>query len=119
MAARPELPRTARARELRANSTDVERKLWAALRGRQLAGFKFRRQFPIDRYFADFACVEAMLVVELDGGRHVEQSRYDARRTAVLEAGGWRVLRIWNNEVIENLDGVGEAIHAALRSERR
>ena len=118
MAGRPGKSRTTRARELRANSTDVEGKLWAALRGRQLAGFKFRRQYPIDRYFADFACVEAKLVVELDGGQHVEQAGWDEKRTAVLEACGWRVLRVWNNEVIANLDGVGEAVHAALEVAR-
>jgi adenine-specific DNA-methyltransferase len=93
----PARPRTARARALRANPTDVEHKLWAALRGRQLAGFKFRRQVGIGRYFADFACVAAKLIVELDGSQHIENADYDAKRTADLEACGWRVLRIWNN----------------------
>jgi very-short-patch-repair endonuclease len=100
----------ARARELRVEATDVERKLWSVLRGRQLDGAKFRRQYPIDRYFADFACVEAKLIVELDGGQHAEQADYDAQRAEALQLQGWKVIRFWNNEVIENLDGVADTI---------
>jgi very-short-patch-repair endonuclease len=106
--------RIKRARRLRAESTDVERKLWAVLRSRQLGGAKFRRQFPIDNYFADFACVEARLIVELDGGQHGDQVDYDERRTQALEAGGWKVIRFWNTDVIENLDGVASTILAEL-----
>ena len=102
--------RIGRARELRAGTTDVERRLWSVLRNRQLGGAKFRRQYPIERYFADFACVEARLIVELDGGQHDEQAGYDARRTEVLETCGWKVIRFWNNEVTENLDGVADTI---------
>ena len=80
------------------------------LRGRRLGGAKFRRQYPIDRYFADFACVEAKLVVELDGGQQDAQADYDARRTATLEACAWKVIRFWNNEVSENLEGVADTI---------
>ena len=108
-------PRTIRARTLRRDQTDVERKLWSMLRGRQLGGFKFRRQVPIDRYFADFACVEAKLIVELDGGQHADQVAYDAERTAMLEAWGWRVVRFWNDDVLVNADGVAETILNALR----
>jgi very-short-patch-repair endonuclease len=118
MATRPAKPRTARARDLRATSTDAEHKLWAALRARQLGGFKFRRQVPIDRYFADFACVEAKLVVELDGGQHMARFDYDERRTSVLEACGWRVMRFWNNDVLENIEGVGLEVLAALEVAR-
>ena len=100
----------ARARELRVEATDVERKLWSVLRGRQLDGAKFRRRYPIDRYFADFACVEAKLIVELDGGQHAEQADYDAQRAEALQLQGWKVIRFWNNEVIENLDGVADTI---------
>ncbi|MHB8528923.1 MAG: endonuclease domain-containing protein [Caulobacteraceae bacterium] len=115
MEAPPTKPRIVRARALRADQTDAERKLWSALCNRQLEGFKFRRQLPIDRYFADFACVEAKLVVELDGSQHIDQAAYDAERTRVLEACGWRVLRFWNNDVLENVDGVGVTILAELR----
>ena len=107
------MPRTARisrARSLREQSTDVERKLRSILRDRQLAGLKFRHQVPIDRYFADFACVEARLAIELDGGLHADQAESDAVRTRTMEACGWKVVRFWNNEVIENLDGVAETI---------
>ncbi len=69
---------------------------------------------PIDRYFADFACVEAKLIVELDGGQHMEAQAYDAERTRALEAAEWFVMRFWNNEVIENIEGVAEAILAQL-----
>src|SRR5579864_9126904 len=106
--------RTKRARTLRAESTEVERKLWSLLRGRRLAGVKFRRQVPIDRYFADFACVEAKLVVELDGGQHNDQADYDEQRSKTLEACGWRVVRFWNSDVIENADGVADTILAEL-----
>jgi very-short-patch-repair endonuclease len=106
--------RTKRARTLRAESTEVERKLWAALRGRRLSGVKFRRQVPIDRYFADFACIEAKIVVELDGGQHNDQSDYDEERSKLLEACGWRVIRFWNSDVVDNADGVADTILAEL-----
>jgi very-short-patch-repair endonuclease len=112
-------PRTHRARALRQQSTDAEWKLWSIVRGRQLGGFKFRRQVPIDRYFADFACLEARLVVELDGSQHQEQVAYDAARTEVLEACGWRVLRFDNGEVRSNALGVGDTILLELQSARR
>ena len=107
-----------RARALRVLSTEAERKLWSLVRGRQLDGAKFRRQLPIDRYFADFACVEARLIVELDGTQHAAQAAYDAERTRVLEASGWHVMRIWNNELFENIEGVGLAILAELKLAR-
>jgi very-short-patch-repair endonuclease len=103
-------PKTLRARELRQRSTDAEWKLWSVVRNRQLGGFKFRRQVPIDRYFADFACLEARMVVELDGSQHQERAAYDAERTATLEALGWRVLRFDNGEVLSNPVGVGDTI---------
>jgi very-short-patch-repair endonuclease len=103
----------ARARELRRFSTDVEKCLWARLRGRHLEGFKFRRQVWIGSYIADFLCLEAKLIVEADGAQHGENAEYDLRRDTMLKAEGYRVLRFWNNEVIGNLDGVLEAIRAA------
>ena len=98
---------TSVARKLRGNSTDAERLLWSRIRSRQL-GAKFVRQFPIGPYIADFACRSARLVIELDGGQHREE--IDASRTATIEAYGYRVIRFWNNEVIENLEGVVAAI---------
>jgi very-short-patch-repair endonuclease len=106
--------RVSRARALREQSTDVERKLWSILRDRRLGGLKFRRQVPIDRYIADFACAEARLVVELDGGQHADREKEDATRTRAIQACGWKVIRFWNNEVIENLDGVADTILAEI-----
>ena len=110
---------TGRARTLRRDQTEVERKLWRLLRNRQLGGFKFRRQYPIDRYFADFACVEAKLVVELDGGQHSERAQEDAERTEAIERAGWQVIRFWNGEAFENTQGVAETILNAIRLARR
>ena len=103
---------TERARELRADMTDAERKLWQLLRKRQVAEFKFRRQVPIGNYIADFVCANAKLVLEVDGGQHGTPS--DAERDRWLVAQGYRVLRFWNNEVETNLDGVYGRIEAAL-----
>ena len=107
---------TARARRLRHDLTDAERKLWYRLNNRQLAGWKFVRQEPIGPYFADFACREARLVVEVDGSQHVESER-DKVRDAFLAARGYRVLRFWNNDVLRNTDSVLETIFAALGGE--
>jgi very-short-patch-repair endonuclease len=108
-------PSTDRARALRRDKTDAERKLWAVLRGRRLDGFKFRRQVPIDRFFADFACAEAKLVVELDGGQHADRLAYDAERTEVIEACGWRVIRFWNHQVQREAESVIHTILDALK----
>ncbi len=103
-----------RARELRRNETEVERRLWRALRDSGAVGAKFRRQVPIGPYVADFACIAYKLVIELDGGQHAENTRADAGRTRTLSARGFRVLRFWNNDVIENLDGVIETIRTVI-----
>jgi len=97
---------TSKARSLRRGMTDVERLLWRAIRGKQVYACRFRRQHPIGPYIADFACIERRLVVELDGGQHQEQNTQDEQRTAYLQSLGWQILRFWNNEVLENLDGV-------------
>ena len=89
-----------RARQLRNSATDAERRLWQYLRLKQLGGFKFRRQVPIAGYIADFLCCEAKLIVELDGGQHSEREDYDRRRTLVLQAVGYRVVRYWNDDVL-------------------
>ena len=105
-----------KARQLRGNQTDVERRLWSKLRDRQLFGAKFRRQVPIGRYIVDFVCRESSLIIELDGGQHSSVSKYDIERTAWLERHGWRLLRFWNNEVIESLEGVLQTISARVIS---
>ena len=101
-------PRTVLARELRQRSRDAEWKLWHELRGRKLRGFKFRRQHPIDRFIADCVCVEARLVVELDGPHHAEQIEADEDRTRVIKGCGWLVLRFDNERLDDdhNLDRV-------------
>ena len=105
------------ARTLRREQTDVERKLWYALRDRRFLEFKFRRQQPIGPYIADFVCFEAKLVIELDGGQHGDEAHiaYDASRSKRLEADGFRVIRFTNSEMIENFDGVLEGIERALK----
>lgn len=97
---------TERARELRSDMTIAEQIIWQAIRGEQIKGQKFRRQYVIGAYIADFACVKEKLVIELDGGQHQEQVEYDEKRTGYLQAQGWRVLRFWNNDVMGNMDGV-------------
>ncbi|MDZ7711869.1 MAG: endonuclease domain-containing protein [Rhodovibrio sp.] len=110
--------RNRRAKGLRQQTTDAEARLWYVLRRKHMLGFKFRRQHPIGRYVADFACPEARLVIEVDGGQHAEQVARDAARTRELEAHGYTVLRFWNNEVLANFDGVQEVIRAALGARR-
>ncbi len=109
-----------RARRLRREQTDVEATLWRALRAKRFEGAKFRRQHPVGAFVADFACPAAKLVVELDGFQHGDGAGLarDARRTAALEAEGWRVLRFWNRQVNEELDGVLYAIACALEERR-
>jgi len=103
---------------VRRDQTEVERTLWGMLRNRQLGGYKFRRQYPIDRYIADFACAEAKLVIELDGGQHAIRTAEDAERTDALERAGWQVIRFWNGEVFENAQGVAETILHTIQTVR-
>ena len=104
------------AKELRRNSTDVERLLWASLRDHRLKGASFRRQVPIANFIADFVCHASKLIVQLDGGQHFSDPAEgaDARRTAIIENEGFRVLRFSNHEVSTNRDGVLQAIAAAI-----
>jgi len=101
-----------RARRLRRMDIGCEKRLWALLRARRLNGAKFVRQLPVGPFMVDFACREAGLIVEVDGATHStdEELAYDARRTAFLEAAGWRVLRVLNDDVLRNLDDVLEMI---------
>jgi very-short-patch-repair endonuclease len=105
----------ARARTLRQNQTEAEKKLWSVLRRRALDGHYFRRQRPIGPYFVDFVCAKKKLIIELDGGQHAIQVAADARRTAFLEKQGYRVLRFWNNDVLTNLEGCLTVLQAVLR----
>ncbi len=99
-----------RARELRKALTPAEQKLWQILRNRNLGDYKFRRQHPIGPFIADFCCIEVGLVIEVDGGCHLDQADYDQARTAWLEGLGYNVVRFWNNDVLNNLDEVAQEI---------
>jgi very-short-patch-repair endonuclease len=103
------------ARKLRNSSTDVERLLWRALRESGLP-WKFRRQHPIGKRITDFACPARKLVIELDGGQHAEQGSEDALRSAELARHGYRVIRFWNGDVLENIEGVLETIRQELEA---
>ena len=100
---------------MRSESTDAEHRLWQILRAHRFAGYKFRRQVPLDFYIADFVCFAERLIVELDGGQHAD-SESDPRRDAYLRTQGFRVLRIWNNDLFTNEEGVAERILSTLRS---
>ena len=110
--------RVPRALALRGAMTDAERKLWWHLRGLRIGGTHFRRQATIGPYFADFACHEHRLVIEVDGGAHAESARLvaDSVRTKFLESRGYRVLRFWNNDVLRDSEAVMAAIYDALES---
>ena len=104
------------ARDLRKSYTDAEQILWSILRNRQVQDFKFRRQHPIEPYIVDFFCDEAKLIIELDGGQHSEDKNIikDENRTKFLESKGYKVIRFWNNEVLENIEGVYDIIVSKL-----
>ena len=104
-----------KARQLRNNPTDAERALWNILRGRQVSGCRFRRQAPIGPYIVDFVCFDYRLIIEVDGGQHMEQANYDAGRTEWLKSKGFKVIRFWNNQVLEETDTVREAIFVAVQ----
>ncbi len=104
------------AKDLRVHATEAEKKLWKLLRSKQLEGCKFRRQHSVGNYITDFACVEKGLIIELDGGQHDAAQSYDDARTAFLEEAGYRVLRFWNNEVLENSEGVYDKIVDAVKA---
>lgn len=106
-----------KARMLRKNMTDAEQLLWRHLRNRELAGYKFRRQKPIGLFIVDFVCVEKSVVVEVDGGQHASQLEADEERSRYLEKKGFRVLRFWNNEVLNEIELVLSFILSALSEE--
>lgn len=101
-------------RELRKNQTDAERRLWMHLRGRRLAGFKFKRQIMFKPYIVDFVCLERKLILELDGSQHQDAAEYDSKRTSYLVSLGFHVMRFWNNAIMTNLNGVLESVRLYL-----
>ncbi|MDD2893698.1 MAG: endonuclease domain-containing protein, partial [Halothiobacillaceae bacterium] len=105
------------ARELRRQQTDAEQLIWGLLRNRRLKNTKFRRQYPIGSYILDFYCAEHVLAIELDGGQHSEQQAYDAKRDQYLSSRGLRVLRFWNNQVLQETETVLTAIWNTLPDE--
>ena len=105
---------SSKARELRINPTDTERALRKHIRLRQLGGYRFRRQQVIGPYIVDFVCLEKRLVVELDGGHHSQAVAHDSTRSQWLEAHGFRMLRFWNDEVLQEIDAVKAVILVAL-----
>ena len=109
----PEIATTKRARRLRQSDNDAEGALWMELRDRRLNGHKFVRQFPIGSYFADFACRECQLVVEVDGSQHAG-NKYDQARDQFMVSNDWSVLRFWNVDVLKERDAVLETILAAI-----
>ena len=117
----PRLPRSnpktrTHAIELRKEPTPAESKLWSRIRNDQL-GVTFRRQHAIGKYIPDFVCVQKKLIIELDGSQHLEQQEYDNERTEYLESLGYKVIRFWNNDVTNNIDGVILAIIHAMEDE--
>ena len=103
-----------RAGELRQELTPAEKKLWAYLRGNKLNGVSFRRQHAIGNYIVDFVAIKYKLIIELDGSQHLEQTEYDEERTRYLESQGYKVIRFWNNQVENELNGVIQAIELIL-----
>lgn len=106
-------PSTAIARKLRRNETEAEKRLWGALRSRQFLGLKFRRQSPVAGFIADFLCEDMRIIVEADGGQHADNVA-DVDRTARLQAAGYHVIRYWNNDIMNNLEGVLEDLRGRV-----
>jgi very-short-patch-repair endonuclease len=104
---------------LRRDSTEAEKRLWSFLQNRKLDGWKFRRQMAVDSFIVDFCCIEARLIVELDGEQHADsRKRYDDARTRELRSRGFRVLRFWNSEVLQGAQDVAEEIGRMLNADR-
>ena len=100
--------------ELRHNQTPAEARLWQGLRAHQTAGIHFRRQHAIGNFIVDFCSPHEKLIIEVDGGQHLEQQAYDQLRTEFLQSKGYRILRFWNNDVLKNMDGVIQVIMETL-----
>ena len=118
MPAKRSNPNTMRqAVKLRKELTPAERKLWAYLRGDKLNGVNFRRQHAIGNYIPDFVSIKKKLIIELDGSQHLDQAEYDAERSRYFESLGYKVVRFWNNQVENDVNGVIRAIETALFDE--
>jgi very-short-patch-repair endonuclease len=104
----------ARAKQLHRNMTPAERKLWAALRAHSAGDVHFRNQHAIGNYIVDFCAPRRKLIIEVDGGQHINQQGYDEQRTALLQSKGYKILRFWNNDILKNLDGVMQVILEAI-----
>ncbi len=102
------------ARMLRKNSTNAENLLWKHLRAHRLSDYKFKRQQIIEPYIVDFICLEAKLIIEADGGQHLEQTEADRKRTEYLESLGYEIIRFWNNDILNNITSVLERINNRL-----
>jgi very-short-patch-repair endonuclease len=107
------------AKTLRKQMTDAERLLWRHLRNRGLGGWKFRRQYPVGPFIVDFICLEKNVAIEVDGGQHAENEEQDIQRSAYLNKMGYRVLRFWNNQVLQETEAVLEAIFAILADNKQ
>ena len=105
-----------RAKKLHRNMTPAEHKLWSVLRAHQVENVHFRNQHAVGNYIVDFCSPRKKLIIELDGGQHLEQEEYDKQRTEFLQSRGYQVLRFWNNDVLENINSVMEVILTALQS---
>ena len=99
---------------MRREPTEAEKLFWWEVRDRRLDGHKFKRQYLVGGYIADFVCLESKLIIELDGGQHSETTEYDAKRSAALESHGFRVLRVWNAEIFTNMEGVIDSVLVEL-----
>ena len=106
-----------KSRQLRKNMTSQERKLWNIIRERRFFGYRFRRQFPISSYIVDFVCREKRIIIEIDGGQHneIQNIEYDNKRTEFLKSEGFQVIRFWNNDVDNNMDGIYERLKEVFK----
>ncbi len=106
------------ARNLRKNQTVAEQILWYQLRNRRFLNYKFRRQYPVEPYIADFICLELKLIIEIDGSQHYDQFDKDTERTLFLNQRGFKIVRFWNNELFDNLEGVLERIRLVVEKQK-
>ena len=106
-----------KSRQLRKNMTSQERKLWSIIRERRFFGYRFRRQFPIGSYIVDFVCREKRIIIEIDGGQHneIQNIEYDNKRTEFLKSEGFQVIRFWNYDVDNNMDGIYERLKEVFK----